>query len=148
MTNSMICDISNSKKDEVTLQFVSSAAERIQVGNYARALLTGSLNYVDGIVSFVGDRITTLSSGATVIDVTVQVTDSKYALSGVYASAEITTSTGTFKDKDFVATCEDIYLMDIGESAFTSFKESPDVANYMCNHPDLLKEGIHYGLIH
>ena len=58
------------------------------------------------------------------------------------------TSTGTFKDKDFVATCEDIYLMDIGESAFTSFKESPDVANYMCNHPDLLKEGIHYGLIH
>ncbi len=97
MTNSMICDISNSKKDEVTLQFVSSAAGRIQVGNYARALLTGSLNYVDGIVSFVGDRITTLSSGATVIDVTVQVIDSKYALSGVYASAEVTTSTGTFK---------------------------------------------------
>lgn len=97
MTNSMICDISNTKKDEVTLQFVSSTAGKIQVGNYARVLLTGSLNYVDGVVSFVGDRITALSSGATVIDVTVEVNDSRYALSGVRASAEITTSTGVFK---------------------------------------------------
>lgn len=97
MTNSMVCNIANNVKDEVTLQFVSSALGKIQVGNYAKVLLTSSLNYVDGIVTFVGDRITTLASGATIIEVTIEVSDSQYALSGIYANAEITTASGTYK---------------------------------------------------
>ncbi len=97
MTNNPVCNIINSRKDEITLQFVSSSADKIQVGCLAKVLLTGSLNYVDGVVSFVGDRITTLTTGATVIDVTIEVTDSQYSLSGVSANAEVTTAYGTFK---------------------------------------------------
>lgn len=97
MTNMDVCTITNSQKDEVTLQFVSSFANQIQVGNHARVLLTGSLNYVDGVVSFVGNRVYTLSSGATVVDVTIQVTDSRFALTGVNASAEIMTEMNTVK---------------------------------------------------
>lgn len=97
MANTDVCTITNSQKDEVTLQFVSSAASQIQVGNNVRVLLTGSLNYVDGVVTFISNRISTLSSGANVVDVTIEVTNSRFALSGVYASAEVTTGANTFK---------------------------------------------------
>ena len=97
MANTDICTITNSQKDEVTLQFVSSAAGLIQVGNSARVLLTGSLNYLDGTVSFVSDRVSTLATGATVVDVTIEVKNSQFVLTGVNASAEISTGTATFK---------------------------------------------------
>lgn len=53
---------------------------------------------------------------------------------------------GSFENKDLVITCEDIYVMDIGTSAYTEFDMSPDVIGYMAENPELLDCQI--GLIH
>lgn len=42
--------------------------------------------------------------------------------------------------------CEDVLLMDIGTSATTEFNMSPDVAEYVCDHPELMN--CYTGLIH
>ena len=97
MPNTEICSITSNQKDEITLQFASSAIDNIQVGNTAKVLLTGSLNYVTGIVTFIGNKTTALASGATVVDVTIEVTNSQYALSGIMANAEITNGVVTYK---------------------------------------------------
>lgn len=53
---------------------------------------------------------------------------------------------GTFKDNNLVIRCEDIYVMNIGNSAYTEFDMSPDVIGYMTENPDLLD--CQLGLIH
>lgn len=53
---------------------------------------------------------------------------------------------GTFEDNDLSIICQDIYVMDIGTSTTTEFEMSPEVASYMCEHPELLDCQI--GLIH
>ena len=52
---------------------------------------------MDGAVSFVSDKHTTLQSGATVAEVTIEVADTSYILSGILANAEVITPTGTYK---------------------------------------------------
>jgi hypothetical protein len=42
----------------------------------------------------------------------------------------------------------DIYVQDIGTSVYTEFDSSPDVISYMCQHPELLEDGVQMGLIH
>lgn len=54
--------------------------------------------------------------------------------------------TGSFENKDLKIICEDIYVMDIGTSAFTSFDESPEIINYMAENMELLD--MQMGLIH
>ena len=57
------------------------------------------------------------------------------------------THEGSFEDDNFIATCKDIFIMDVGSSAYTEFKDSCDVINYRALN-DLLSEDIHEGLIH
>ncbi len=97
MPNADICTVTSSQKDEITLQFLSSSAGQIKIGDKAKVLLTGSLSYVEGVVSFIGNKISSLATGTTVVDVTIEVSDSQFALTGVSASAEISTGINTFK---------------------------------------------------
>lgn len=53
---------------------------------------------------------------------------------------------GTFEDNNLVATCKDIYLMDIGSGTYTEFNMSPDVIGYMAQNPELLD--CKTGLVH
>lgn len=47
------------------------------------------------------------------------------------------TYTGSFASNDLVLTCQDVLLMNIGNSTFTEFNMDADVAAYMVDH-DLL----------
>lgn len=55
---------------------------------------------------------------------------------------------GSFDDKSLVITCVDIFQMDEGIAAYTEYNMSPDVVSYICDHPELLEDGIYQGLIH
>ena len=50
------------------------------------------------------------------------------------------------EEENLVITCKDIYVMDIGTSAYTEFDMSPDVISYMTDNTDLLD--CQMGLIH
>lgn len=54
---------------------------------------------------------------------------------------------GSLDDGTFEVTCVDLYVMDIGSSAYTEFKESADIISYRIDN-DLLDEDIYEGLIH
>ena len=54
---------------------------------------------------------------------------------------------GSIDAGDFKVTCVDLFVMDIGSSAYTEFKESVDVISYRAEH-DLLGDDIFEGLIH
>lgn len=55
---------------------------------------------------------------------------------------------GTFEEKNFKVICLDIFVMDIGSSGYTEYRESEDVIGYRCEHPELLEQGVFEGLIH
>lgn len=46
---------------------------------------------------------------------------------------------GTFEDNNLVITCKDLLPMDVGNSTFTSFKMSEDVASYMAQNIELFE---------
>lgn len=48
------------------------------------------------------------------------------------------THSGSFENKDLVITCVDIYPMDLGNSTYTEFKNTPDVVAYIAEHCDTL----------
>lgn len=54
---------------------------------------------------------------------------------------------GSLEDGTFKVICVDLFVMDIGSSAYTEYDESPDVLTYRIEH-DLLGEDIQEGLIH
>lgn len=56
------------------------------------------------------------------------------------------TTEGTFENNDLVVTCKDVYIMDIGNSTYTEFDVSPDVASYMAQNMELFD--CQQGLIH
>lgn len=53
---------------------------------------------------------------------------------------------GTFENKDLDIICKDIFIMDIGSTAYTEFSMSPKVASHMTANPELLDCQI--GLVH
>ena len=55
---------------------------------------------------------------------------------------------GEFAEEGFNITCVDILPMDIGNSTFTNFNDTPDIINYRIEHPELSNEHIYEGLIH
>ena len=55
---------------------------------------------------------------------------------------------GSFENKSLVITCVDIFQMDEGTGGYTEYNMSPDVVGYICDHPELLEEGVYQGLIH
>ena len=55
---------------------------------------------------------------------------------------------GSFEDKSLIITCVDVFQMDEGNATYTEYNMSPDVVTYMCDHPELLEEGVYQGLIH
>jgi hypothetical protein len=57
------------------------------------------------------------------------------------------TCEGSLDDGTFEVTCVDLFVMDIGTSSYTEYKESADIINYRVNN-DLLREDIREGLIH
>lgn len=54
---------------------------------------------------------------------------------------------GSLDDGTFKVTCVDLFVMDIGSSVYTEFKESADVISYRIDN-DLLGDDIMEGLIH
>lgn len=44
------------------------------------------------------------------------------------------TYTGSFENNDLVITCEDIYPMNIGNSVYTEFENTPDIAGYIVDN--------------
>jgi hypothetical protein len=50
-----------------------------------------------------------------------------------------TTYEGTFENNDLVITCQDIFPMDLGNSTFTAFSMSEDVASYMAQNIELFE---------
>lgn len=95
VTNVMnVCEIDSTNRYEVTLQFLSSIADRISIGNKAEILLVDSYSYVDGYVSYIGTSKTTLSSGSVVVDVTITVDSDLYSLAGLKAKASIIANDG------------------------------------------------------
>jgi hypothetical protein len=52
------------------------------------------------------------------------------------------------EDGTFKVTCVDFFVMDIGTAGFTQYDESVEVVDYMCQHPELLENGVYQGLIH
>lgn len=55
---------------------------------------------------------------------------------------------GSLDEGSLIATCMDIFVMDIGTGGYTEYSEAPDVISYMCEHPELLEEGVFEGLVH
>lgn len=53
---------------------------------------------------------------------------------------------GSFEDGTLKVVCQDIFVMDIGNSVYTEFDMSPDVMSYMAQDPDLMDCQI--GLVH
>lgn len=41
-----------------------------------------------------------------------------------------------------------LLLMDLGSAGSTSYDESPDMASFLCDHPELISEDVQQGLIH
>lgn len=56
------------------------------------------------------------------------------------------TVTGSFKDNNLVIIAQDLFLQDIGNSFTTEFKNTTDLATFMCDNPELLTSNM--GLIH
>lgn len=54
---------------------------------------------------------------------------------------------GSIEEGTFKVICVDLFVMDIGSSAYTEYDESPDILTYRIDH-DLLGEDIQEGLIH
>ena len=55
---------------------------------------------------------------------------------------------GSIETNDLVIRAIDLFPMDIGTSAYTSFNTSPDTINYMVNHLELMEPNVNQGLIH
>lgn len=56
------------------------------------------------------------------------------------------TTSGSIEDKNFKIICKDVLLLDIGESAYTSFETSPEIAAYIAENIELID--CYMGLIH
>ena len=94
VSNTKICDITVPNKYEITLQFLASDTNKIDVGNYASIFLVNSFSYVDGVVTYVSTGKKILENGGHVVDVIITVDNPDYVLEGLTANATITTSTG------------------------------------------------------
>lgn len=55
---------------------------------------------------------------------------------------------GTFEEGNFTVRALDVFLMDVGNAVFTSFKDTPEIASYAYDTPLLREDGIYEGLIH
>ncbi len=90
VTNTMqICDITESGAFEITLPFIYSEANKVQVGNSAKITITQSFTDMDGTVVKVSEMRKLGSTGGQVVDVTIRVTTSGYSLEGVMAKGEV-----------------------------------------------------------
>ncbi len=94
VTNTKVADITTPYTYELSLQFLASETNKIEVGNYANVFLTDSYSYIDGVVTYVGSGKKVLQNGSNVIDVIITVENSHYVLDGLGANATITTATG------------------------------------------------------
>lgn len=94
VTNTKICDITIPNKYEITLQFLASDTNKIEVGNSASIFLTDSFSYIDGTVTYAGTEKKVLANGSNVVDVIITVENTDYVLGGLKANATITTSSG------------------------------------------------------
>lgn len=56
-------------------------------------------------------------------------------------------TSGNMEEDNLVCTALDLFVMDVGNSGYTEFNDSPDILSYRVSH-DLLDEGIYEGLIH
>ncbi len=96
VTNSMeICKIVDVGKYELKLQFLCSGASLITVGNQAEIEFVDYLTKATGTVKNISDGQIMLSTGAQVVEVTIEAETTGYSLAGAMANAEICLNNGT-----------------------------------------------------
>ncbi len=89
VTNTMqICDITENGVFEITLPFIYSSANMVQVGSVATVYLNQSFTNLEGTVTKVSQMRELGNNGGQVVDVTIKVTTSGYSLAGFSARAE------------------------------------------------------------
>ena len=83
-----ICDITENGVFEITLPFIYSSANMVQVGSAATVYLNQSFTNLEGTVTKVSQMRELGNNGGQVVDVTIKVTTSGYSLAGFSARAE------------------------------------------------------------
>lgn len=58
------------------------------------------------------------------------------------------TPSGSIEKGDFAVKALDIFVQDIGTSAYTEFSQSPDLVGYMAQHMELMEDAVYHALIH
>ena len=94
-TTMPICNLVETNKYEVVLQFMSAAANQIRVGNKATLTYMSYLTTIDGTVTNVSDRTFLLSDGSQVCEVTIRVETTGYGLNNAIVKGAIYTDLGT-----------------------------------------------------
>ncbi len=97
LINSMmpVCDINQLNVYEVTLQYRTATANNIKVGDRAKLFYLDFIEYIDGVVTKVGDSTNLISMGAQVTDITIQVTTTGYSLQNARVEGTIYLSDGS-----------------------------------------------------
>jgi len=94
--NSMtqICNINEKNTYEVTLQFRTSNAKDIAIGNRASLFYKDYFTTIDGVVSKISDSTGLQNNGAQATDVTIKVETTGYNIQNARVSGTIYTTTG------------------------------------------------------
>lgn len=94
-TAMQICNLVEKNQYEVVLQFMSSGATQIRVGDKATLTYLSYMTTVDGTVTNVSDRTFLREDGSQVAEVTIKVETSGYGLNNAQVKGTIYTSMGT-----------------------------------------------------
>ena len=99
VNNSMeICQIKESDKYKIKLQYTKSVADNINVGDLVYIELIDYLTNVNGYVTEIEDKNVLLSNGSQVTQVTIQVDSMNYSIEGARAIGHVYLQNGeTFK---------------------------------------------------
>lgn len=89
-----VCDIREKDSYEVTLEFLTSSAEKIKVGDRASLFYVDYLTTTTGYVSKIADSTLLKSNGSQVTNVTIKIETNGYNVQNAKVKGTITTSSG------------------------------------------------------
>lgn len=93
--------ISDQSKIKVTVPFSSSVIQNISIGSKAQVYLQNQMQSIEGIVTFKGSYDSGTNSGVSNIGVEILIDNPGGIKEGTKASAEISTTNGTFMSSDY-----------------------------------------------
>ncbi len=94
-TAMQVCNLVEKNQYEVVLQFMSSGATQIRIGDKATLTYISYMTTVDGTVTNVSDRTFLREDGSQVAEVTVRVETTGYGLNNAQVKGTVYTSAGT-----------------------------------------------------